>query len=215
MALANIATIIAQRNGGNRVLAVDWDLEAPGLHRYFRPYLKLAGPNDRDMEIETRPGLIEFLNAARLLAEPLPPGQERGSLTSRVFEPLALDDYTIPTDHPKLFLMKAGCFDPERAYQWAINTFDWDGLFRRQPMFFGSLADYLASSFEYVLIDSRTGYTDISGICTSLLPEAGRCFYPEPPKYLRSGVNGAPGGDLPGKFGRPSPIADIPARVAC
>ena len=39
MALANIATTLAQRNG-NRVLAIDWDLEAPGLHSYFRPYLK-------------------------------------------------------------------------------------------------------------------------------------------------------------------------------
>src|SRR4051812_16178325 len=33
MALANIAVQLARR--GKRVLAVDWDLEAPGLHRYF------------------------------------------------------------------------------------------------------------------------------------------------------------------------------------
>src|SRR5437899_505885 len=37
MALANLAWIVAA--SGKRVLAIDWDLEAPGLHRYFRPFL--------------------------------------------------------------------------------------------------------------------------------------------------------------------------------
>src|SRR4029077_8525550 len=37
MALANIAVLLARR--GKKVLAVDWDLEAPGLPRYFA-YLK-------------------------------------------------------------------------------------------------------------------------------------------------------------------------------
>src|SRR5262249_49043170 len=37
MALANFAWILAA--SGRSVLAVDWDLEAPGLHRYFRPFL--------------------------------------------------------------------------------------------------------------------------------------------------------------------------------
>ena len=34
MALANIAVLLAKE--GLRVLIVDWDLEAPGLHRYFQ-----------------------------------------------------------------------------------------------------------------------------------------------------------------------------------
>ena len=37
MALANIAWILAQ--GGKKVLAVDWDLESPGLHKFFQPFL--------------------------------------------------------------------------------------------------------------------------------------------------------------------------------
>ena len=43
MAVANVAWILASR--GQRVLVIDWDLEAPGLHRYFRPFLV-----DRDLE---------------------------------------------------------------------------------------------------------------------------------------------------------------------
>lgn len=38
MALANVAWILAAN--GHRVLAVDWDLEAPGLHRFFHPFLR-------------------------------------------------------------------------------------------------------------------------------------------------------------------------------
>ena len=38
MALANVAWILAAN--GKRVLVVDWDLESPGLHRFFRPFLE-------------------------------------------------------------------------------------------------------------------------------------------------------------------------------
>ena len=37
MAMANVAWIIA--SNGKRVLAVDWDLESPGLHKFFHPFL--------------------------------------------------------------------------------------------------------------------------------------------------------------------------------
>jgi cellulose biosynthesis protein BcsQ len=38
MALANVAWLLA--GNGYRVLAIDWDLESPGLHRYFHPFLR-------------------------------------------------------------------------------------------------------------------------------------------------------------------------------
>lgn len=37
MALANVAWILAA--SGRRVLVADWDLESPGLHRFFHPFL--------------------------------------------------------------------------------------------------------------------------------------------------------------------------------
>src|SRR5215218_3865632 len=40
MALANVACSIASKS--RRVLVVDWDLEAPGLHRYFERYPKVS-----------------------------------------------------------------------------------------------------------------------------------------------------------------------------
>ena len=37
MAIANFAWILAANS--KKVLTIDWDLEAPGLHRFFRPFL--------------------------------------------------------------------------------------------------------------------------------------------------------------------------------
>src|SRR6476469_6969186 len=62
MALANVAWILA--TNGKRVLAVDWDLEAPGLHRFFTPFLSDKGRTHSE-------GLIEWvLNFAMEAATP-------------------------------------------------------------------------------------------------------------------------------------------------
>src|SRR5437763_4755985 len=52
MALANVAWILA--SAGKRVLMIDWDLEAPGLHRYFHPFLS-------DKELTKTPGIIDLV----------------------------------------------------------------------------------------------------------------------------------------------------------
>src|SRR5204863_6021010 len=52
MALANVAWILASR--GKRVLMVDWDLEAPGLHRYFHPFLQ-------DKNLTASDGVIDLV----------------------------------------------------------------------------------------------------------------------------------------------------------
>jgi hypothetical protein len=54
MALANVAWILASH--GRRVLTVDWDLEAPGLHRYFWPFL-----TDKELTGHESQGLIDLM----------------------------------------------------------------------------------------------------------------------------------------------------------
>ena len=56
-------------------------------------------------------------------------------------------------------------------YSRRVGTFDWEGLFKRAPGVYRAFGEKLAERYRYVLIDSRTGVTDISGICTYLLPE--------------------------------------------
>src|SRR4051794_13734757 len=52
MTVANVAWILA--SNGYRVLVVDWDLESPGLHRYFHPFLL-------DKELRNSTGVVEML----------------------------------------------------------------------------------------------------------------------------------------------------------
>src|SRR5579862_6945798 len=59
MALANLAWILAAN--GKRVLVADWDLESPGLHRFFKPFL--------DPSMTERPGIIDFIRKWEWAAE--------------------------------------------------------------------------------------------------------------------------------------------------
>src|SRR5262249_55191575 len=52
MALANVAWLLA--SNGYRVLTVDWDLESPGLHRFFHPFLK-------DKTLRSSDGIIDLV----------------------------------------------------------------------------------------------------------------------------------------------------------
>src|ERR1700731_4098694 len=81
MALSNVAWILA--SNGYRVLLIDWDLEAPGLHRYLRPFLV-------DPELSSTPGLIDFVwDAARVSMTPT------GSESSNPPQFPSLKDYVV------------------------------------------------------------------------------------------------------------------------
>ena len=67
MALANTACLLAGEGPaewtGKRVLMVDWDLEAPGLHRYFRGALGSSAETEHryvDDELITKKGLMDL-----------------------------------------------------------------------------------------------------------------------------------------------------------
>lgn len=159
MALANIACLLARRQADAEVLMIDWDLEAPGLDRYFEPQLGAAPPS--------LPGLIDFFERADQLAG--------GAAGAGALSNEALIDRIDPLAHiartrlGNLWLMKAGRFDAD--YPRRVSTFNWEVFYKRRPDFFGAFAAWLSRRFSHVLIDSRTGITDTSGICTMLMPE--------------------------------------------
>ena len=156
MALANAAVELAKR--GRRVLAVDFDLEAPGLDTFdvLRPR-------------EEVPGIIDFVHDY-LDSNRAP--DVRGFLS----ELPAVGDRD-----GELWIMPSGARKP--AYAARFNDIDWADLYEKRDGYL--LFEDLKAQWEqairpdYVLIDSRTGHTDTGGICTRQLPDAvAMLFFP-------------------------------------
>lgn len=150
MALANVAALLADL--GRKVLVVDFDLEAPGIPSYG-PFTNASGNS----------GIVDYIG--------------HYLDTNEVPD---VSDYIVPcalSDGRKVWVLPAGDnTKPEYAEQFA--RIDWDRLYEER---FGAdlLEDMRAQwqefdgeGFDYVLIDSRTGNTDIGGICTRQLPDA-------------------------------------------
>jgi WD40 repeat protein/Mrp family chromosome partitioning ATPase len=168
MALANVGVLLATlTNGGRPTLMIDWDLEAPGLHKYF----PRRGKPDGVMEDPTRPGLVELfteLAEASVRWQSLDETARKAEVIRAVNE-IDLQRFITPTDVPNLDLLKAGAFSDD--YSDLVNRFHWDEFYARSPWAFRALTERLIAEYAYVIVDSRTGLSDTSGICTTLLPE--------------------------------------------
>jgi Mrp family chromosome partitioning ATPase len=172
MALANTACVLAERIEPNeKVLVVDWDLEAPGLHQFLPPRLRSRDPS-LDTGLGADPGLIDLFVSIRDALPPTVPAseEEAAAVADAVLAQIRIEHFISDTEVPNIHIMRAGRND-DGTYSKRVNTFDWEGLFRCVPGIYRKVADCLAERYRYVLVDSRTGVTDISGICTSLLPE--------------------------------------------
>lgn len=171
MALANVGCALAQEPALDRpVLLIDWDLEAPGLHRYFRRQLFNSFRGDEARQ-DQAPGLIDlFLELQRHIDHDskLATDQDPDAVAMHL-EEFPFESYIIETDIPRLHLLKAGRFD--RDYATNISAFHWPELYRRSPYLLRGFADRLARDYSFVIINSRTGLTDTSGICAMLMPE--------------------------------------------
>ena len=146
MALANIAALLARR--GKKVLIVDFDLEAPGLWRYFSSYYT---------GLQHRPGLIDLLAAAS--AGPSRDVDWRAYVTE------------VSVQQSPLSLITSGRLEEE--YPSKVLGFDWTEFFQNSDggEFIERLRNQWRQEYDFTLIDSRTGITDAGGICTIMLPD--------------------------------------------
>ena len=172
MALANVACLLARRESSKSVLMLDWDLEAPGLHRYFR------FDTQRQTPFEQKPGLIDLFHelSETILRNFAIDGRKQTEDEAReLMEKIGIERFISDTGIPSLSLLKAGQFDQDGQsddeYSTKVNTFDWEELYERSPHLLRAFAELLVERYHYVLIDSRTGVTDISGICTMIMPD--------------------------------------------
>ncbi len=129
------------------MLAVDFDLEAPGLDTF-----SVLSPD------EPAPGLVEYV-ARYLETDAAPDAREFIGASPTV---------------NNLLVMPSGA--SRKAYASNFGQIDWQALYAERDgyLLFEDLKEQWRKNIEadYVLIDSRTGFTDTGGICTRQLPDA-------------------------------------------
>jgi len=166
MALANVARCASSTidRSSQRILVIDWDLDAPGLHRFF-PKVQSGGG-------AAAPGLIDYFKLLRLqlesdrqFADALWNDNALETYAARV----PIDEFVIRNAAPNIDLMLAGQFNDK--YQETVLEFRWPEFYEKYSVAIRLFRELITSRYRYCFVDSRTGYTDISGICTALMPE--------------------------------------------
>lgn len=149
MALANIVTLLSQ--WGYRTLVLDWDLEAPGLQSFFKPYCDLSLMSERK-------GLLELLLSLQEGSNPL--------LWKDLITPIF-----VPEAKEPIHFISAGKQDSDyfnRVQELDFQVFYEEG---QGGFLLEEIRDEWKESYDFVLIDSRTGVTDLGGVCTIHMPD--------------------------------------------
>lgn len=163
MALANTAWILAAN--GYRVLTVDWDLEAPGLAHFFRPFL--------DQEaLGATTGVIDLIMDYR---DEALRDQDREGDWYREFAKVRRHAMSLHwsqfRDGGALDFLSAG--QVRSDYAATVAAINWDHFYDKLngSRFFDAMREDMRRNYDYVLIDSRTGLSDIADICTVEMPD--------------------------------------------
>ncbi|TYB66775.1 AAA family ATPase [Nonomuraea sp. PA05] len=162
MALANVAWVLA--SNGMRVLTMDWDLESPGLHRFFRPFL------EEDV-LSATTGVINIVDNYRWAAmEEDERGDDWYLRYASVSEHAVSLDWAFP-GRGALDFVSTGQQVP--GYSALAASFDWDVFYGRFAggLFLEALRGDIKRNYDYCLIDSRTGLSEIADICTIEMPD--------------------------------------------
>jgi MinD-like ATPase involved in chromosome partitioning or flagellar assembly len=164
MSLVNVAAELAKQ--GKRILMVDFDLEAPGLSDFeLIPTTKKT------------PGVVEFITD--YIKDGSVPDVSKYIYQSNKYDETG----------DRLWVMPAGCQNGD--YQSLFSSINWQNLYEKENGYL--LMEDLRAQWnnyllpDYVFIDSRTGYTDIAGICTRQLPDA-VCLIFSPNKQNLTGL---------------------------
>ncbi len=154
LALSNIAIYLSRF--GQNVCIMDFDLEAPGLHYKFPQSIKTA---------DITSGLIDYIY----------------EFTHNNAIPESLDGFApelIPQSNSRGWIRLIPAGDIHSPDYWRkLASIDWHSLFYEEGgegiPFFLELKERIRKEFnpDFLLIDSRTGITEMGGLCTSLLPD--------------------------------------------
>lgn len=149
LALANVAALLVKQ--GHRVVLLDFDLEAPGLDSF------------KDFEEATdKQGIVEYVASFQ---------RNKSAPDIKLF---VHEVKKLPAQlRGKLWIMPSGRKD--RAYNHLLSQTRWADLFKDEfgAAFIENWKLSIEQEFkpDYVLIDSRTGLTEVGGVCTTAFPD--------------------------------------------
>jgi len=157
LAAANFALYLAKL--GLKTVVIDFDLEAPGIDAKFPLLTEL--PKDQR-------GILDYILDYQLNNDD--PGSIQQICLQVPIDSLDNTDNTVP-----LWLIPAGQYLSEEYYR-KLSLLDWSLIFsenRNGVAFFKQFLAHIKQELEadFVIIDSRTGITEIAGLCTQQLAD--------------------------------------------
>ncbi|MGH1334670.1 MAG: tetratricopeptide repeat protein [Aureispira sp.] len=161
---ANVAAYLCHKRN-KKVLLLDWDFEAPGLHYFF-------DEEYHDIGVKGSLELLEEYMAMMLTQEQVTEADYR------IFDRDSVINIANAQGWKEaalgcIDLIPAGCYNEN--YTAKINNFNWFQFYNRLDgkVYIEWLKKELKTlDYDYILIDSRTGINDYSGICNLHLPDA-------------------------------------------
>jgi tetratricopeptide (TPR) repeat protein len=210
MAVANVADILARR--GLKVLMIDFDLEAPGLEQFFQINQSAA---------RRHLGLLDLI-----LSYKHSMSRTGGSEEEAPFRQLSQFIFPVYEKIPgggRLDMLPAG--QREEAAQlekYALNlrAFDWQDFFYNWEgeLFFEWLRHSLVpEKYDAVLVDSRTGVTEMGGICAYQLADVIVMFCAANQQNIQGTLNMARDFTSPAvralRRSQPLGVVVVPARI--
>ena len=168
MALANVADALS-RDHGLRVLMIDFDLEAPGLEQFFR---------NMDARARSHAGLLDLLLSYKRAMSTAAVSSNGTARFKRLREEFIVSVFEQLPSGGRLDLLPAGLRgDEEQLSRYALNlrTFDWEDFYFNWEgeAFFEWLRSALVPNlYDVVLVDSRTGVTEMGGVCAYQLADS-------------------------------------------
>jgi len=153
LALANIAVYLSRFE--QKVCIVDFDLEAPGVHYKLSEFF--PGP--------VKEGVVDYI--FEFTSTGKVPGKFKG---------LVMNAANLPENQGNIQLIPAGNV-LSTGYWKKLAAINWNDLFYKEGgegiPFFLELKEKIEKELkpDFLLIDSRTGVTEMSGVCTSILPD--------------------------------------------
>jgi formylglycine-generating enzyme required for sulfatase activity/MinD-like ATPase involved in chromosome partitioning or flagellar assembly len=160
LSLGNVAWEAARN--GKKVVIIDFDLEAPGISSII-PFKETIKKHISDKN--KKGGLFEFILDFQKT-------QEVPSLAAQyTTEPIIEADFQ---EGGSIYIIPAGKEDI--TYKNELQAFNWVKFYKEEngKYLLNNLRYEIIPEFDnpdFVLIDSRTGLTDIGDICTILLPD--------------------------------------------